>query len=192
MPASTVYLLRHGRTALNAAGALRGLIDVPLDQVGETEAVRLGDLFAGVPLTAVVSSPLLRARATAAAVAGSAGAELRTDPRLRDRDYGRWAGRSRADVERDHGSVDRAPEVEKAASFAGRVCAAFDDVVAGAEGSVAIVAHDAVNRALLRERCVGLDDAVGQRTGCWNRLERAGGDWRAVVVDAVPGDGQRP
>ena len=36
-----VYLARHGRTALNAGGRLRGLSNPPLDSVGEAEAQRL-------------------------------------------------------------------------------------------------------------------------------------------------------
>ncbi|MGH2843820.1 MAG: histidine phosphatase family protein, partial [Solirubrobacteraceae bacterium] len=42
----TVFLVRHGRTALNAAGVLRGHLDPPLDDVGVEEAGRLGELFA--------------------------------------------------------------------------------------------------------------------------------------------------
>jgi broad specificity phosphatase PhoE len=193
MSASTVYLVRHGQTALNAAGALRGLIDAPLDDVGVMQAARLGDLFAGVNLTVVVCSPLRRARDTAAAVATTTGAPLRTDPRLADRDYGPWAGRSRVEVEQRYGSLGQAPGVEPAAAFAARVLAAFDDVASATPGPVAVVAHDAVNRTLLAERASGLPDPLGQRTGCWNRLDAAPGDgWRAAVVDAVAGDGHRP
>ncbi len=55
---TTVLVIRHGRTALNADGALRGRVDVPLDEVGLAEAAQLGDLFEPVPLTVVVCSPL--------------------------------------------------------------------------------------------------------------------------------------
>src|SRR6266498_2992061 len=71
---TTVFVIRHGRTALNADGALRGRVDVPLDEVGLAEAARLGDLFEPVPLMVVVCSPLLRARQTAAPIANSTGA----------------------------------------------------------------------------------------------------------------------
>jgi probable phosphoglycerate mutase len=191
MPASTVYLIRHGQTALNAAGALRGLIDVPLDDVGDMQA-RLGDLFTDVELAAVVSSPLRRARDTAAAVVTATGAPLRTDERLADRDYGPWAGRPLGEVEERYGGVDDAPGVEPAAAFAARVLAAFDEVVAATTRSLAVVAHDAVNRVLLTERAACPADAVGQHTGCWNRLDATpDGGWFATVVDAVPGDGRR-
>jgi broad specificity phosphatase PhoE len=44
--ADRVYLARHGRTALNAEGRLRGLSDPPLDEVGLAEAARLADVLA--------------------------------------------------------------------------------------------------------------------------------------------------
>ncbi len=56
----------------------------PLTLDGEAQAFRLGELLATadpVP-TVVVSSPLLRARQTAAFVARATGAELRVDGRL--------------------------------------------------------------------------------------------------------------
>jgi broad specificity phosphatase PhoE len=36
-----VLLLRHGETALNRSGALRGLIDVPLSEHGQRQARQL-------------------------------------------------------------------------------------------------------------------------------------------------------
>ena len=194
MADGTIYLVRHGRTALNAAGVLRGRLDPPLDAVGLREAVVLGETFADVRIAAVVTSPLARARATSEPIAASTGAPLLADDAFADRDYGPWAGTARGAVEAEHGSVDAAPGVEPFVSFAARVvegttryAARFDPLV--------IVGHDAVNRALLVELCVNITDdpeALGQRTGCWNRLERVRGQWLAAVIDAVPGDGQTP
>src|SRR6266511_4128686 len=64
-----VYLVRHGRTPLNAAGLLRGRLDPPLDDTGAQEAAALGRVFQGVTAASVFSSPLVRARQTAAAIA---------------------------------------------------------------------------------------------------------------------------
>src|SRR6266571_7551936 len=89
---TTVLVIRHGRTALNADGALRGRVDVPLDEVGLAEAARLGDLFEPVPLMVVVCSPLLRARQTAAPIANSTGAAVRIEEAFTDRDVGGWSG----------------------------------------------------------------------------------------------------
>jgi broad specificity phosphatase PhoE len=63
-----------------------------LDEVGLAEAARLGELFAPVPLTAVVCSPLRRARQTAAPIAASTGARVLIDTAFTDRDVGGWSG----------------------------------------------------------------------------------------------------
>lgn len=193
MTAHTVYLLRHGRTRLNAAGSLRGRLDVPLDDVGEQQAAALGDLFHGVDIHLVVASPLRRAADTARAVARAVGAPLRVDPRLTDRDYGPWAGRDLAEAASRYGSIDHAPGVETTRDLEERVTAALEETCASIDGSVAIVAHDAVNRTLLHHLTPGLPASIGQRTGCWNRLDRGrDGTWTAVTVDALPGDGSNP
>ena len=109
-----VYLARHGQTALNVGGRLRGLSDPPLDDEGRAEAERLGAVLAEMRPTVVFSSPLQRAVATAVAIARRAGVEAKVEERLNDRDYGPWTAKVKADVERPFGSVDAAPGVEPA------------------------------------------------------------------------------
>jgi broad specificity phosphatase PhoE len=190
-----VYLIRHGRTSLNAAGVLRGHLDPPLDAVGRTEAGALGRLFESVPLGALVCSPLQRAVQTAEPIAAATGVSVETDDRLVDRDYGPWAGSARAEIERQFGSLDAAPGVEPTYAFALRVSAAMLGLATSrAPGPVAVVAHDAVNRYALAALVPGIGDpeAIPQRTGCWNRLEYRDAWWSARVIDAVFDDGHRP
>ena len=193
--AVVVYLVRHGRTPLNAEGVLRGRLDPPLDDAGRAEAAVLGDLFVGVPLAAIVSSPLSRARETAEPIVATTGAPLDIDPALSDRDYGQWAGTRQDEVEGRFGSLDAAPGVEPAEAFAARVANALNRLADRWEpGPIAVVAHEAVNRYALARLVPGLGapEDIRQRTGCWNRLERASGSWRAPIVDGIPGDGHRP
>jgi probable phosphoglycerate mutase len=192
-----VFLIRHGETALNAAGVLRGQLDVALDDVGEKQARALGAQFAGVILAAVVSSPLSRALDTARQLAASSGAPLSIDERLRDRCYGEVAGRSIAQVEEQFGSVDAAPSVESPRLLAVRAEEAFLDAAkrAQAQGSVALVTHDAVIRALFgllvpAVEAVKLDLA----TGSWSELvaESVTGSWTAAHIGELPASGARP
>jgi broad specificity phosphatase PhoE len=184
-----IYLVRHGRTALNAAGVLRGRLDPPLDDVGRAEAGGLGEVFAALDLGAVVSSPLRRAVQTATAIARPHGLAVTTEPGLIDRDYGPWAGRRRADVERDGGPLDDLPDVERLDQLAVRVASTLERLAERAASSpVVAVAHDIVNRVLMADlspdRFPSPDD-VPQRPGCWNRLERAADGWHVTVVDAI-------
>lgn len=188
---AVVYLVRHGRTALNAAGALRGRIVVPLDEVGQAEAAALGRRGAAMPLAVVLTSPLARARQTASAIAGANGAPIEVDDDLIDRDYGQWAGQPRRDVEARFGSLDDAPGVEAAASVARRVTAALERAADRAgDAAVVVVAHQAVNRIAMAAVVPALGDpaTVPQGTGCWNRLERLDGVWSVPVIDAAADD----
>jgi probable phosphomutase (TIGR03848 family) len=91
---TTVLLVRHGRTAANASGVLAGWTPgVTLDDTGRAQAEALGARLSGVPLSALVSSPLERCQETAAALAGSQGGlAVATDDRLGEARYGDWTG----------------------------------------------------------------------------------------------------
>jgi probable phosphomutase (TIGR03848 family) len=91
---TTVLLLRHGRTTANTAGVLAGWTPgVQLDDAGTGQAQAVGQRLAGVPLAAVVSSPLERCRQTAAAVLAGRELEPQLDERLGEARYGDWTGR---------------------------------------------------------------------------------------------------
>jgi broad specificity phosphatase PhoE len=183
--ADRVFLARHGRTALNAEGRLRGLSDPPLDEVGIVEAARLADALAPKHPTAVICSPLQRAVATAQAIGAASGAPVTVDVRLNDRDYGPMTGRVREEVEREYGSVDSAPGVEPLTALAARARQAFFELVADyGPGPLVMVSHDAFNRALLGQLDPALSD-VGQRTACWNQLSLADGAWQVDAYDMV-------
>ena len=72
-----LILVRHAHSDPGDPDELR-----PLSARGREEARALGERLAADAPDAVVSSPLLRARETAAAIAKAAGVELRIDERL--------------------------------------------------------------------------------------------------------------
>ncbi|MEU4740375.1 bifunctional RNase H/acid phosphatase [Actinosynnema sp. NPDC023658] len=88
-----LYLLRHGQTELSVARRYSGRGNPPLTDVGREQAEAAARRLAKVEgLTAVVSSPLGRARETAGAVAEATGAELSWDDDLIETDFGAWEG----------------------------------------------------------------------------------------------------
>jgi broad specificity phosphatase PhoE len=81
-----VYLARHGHTALNESGVLRGLLDPELDETGRRQASLLGQVLGPRHPSLVAASPLRRARETAQPTADRAGLIVTTDRCFIDRD----------------------------------------------------------------------------------------------------------
>jgi broad specificity phosphatase PhoE len=78
----TVHLLRHGEVH-NPDGVLYGrLAGFRLSDLGERQARAAADWFAGRDVRHLVSSPLERARQTAAPLAAATGLEVTVDDRL--------------------------------------------------------------------------------------------------------------
>ncbi len=101
---TTVLLIRHGRTPANTAGVLAGRTPgVELDPVGQGQVGELGRRLAGVPLRAVVSSPLRRCRQTAHAVVSGRPEPLpvATDQGLVECGYGDWTGRTLKELSKE-------------------------------------------------------------------------------------------
>ena len=72
-----LYLVRHAHSDPGDPDSLR-----PLSAHGQEQARELAELLAAVSPDAVVASPLLRARETAAAIAKAAGVDVLVDERL--------------------------------------------------------------------------------------------------------------
>jgi len=90
----TVILLRHGRSVSNTAHTLAGRSEgVELDEKGLAQATELVDRLDGLPIKALVRSPLLRCRLTLEPLAAARGLEPLIDDRLSEVDYGQWTGR---------------------------------------------------------------------------------------------------
>jgi|SRR5271165_808763 len=186
-----VYLVRHGQTPLNESGVLRGLADPPLDETGRRQAERLGIALGSLGLAAVIASPLLRARQTAAPVAARAGLDVIVDQCLLDRDYGQWTGVSSERVTDQWGSVDRAPGVEPRLAVRDRAVRGLTGIARRHLGdTVVVVSHDAVNREVLAAFDAGLGDpdAIPQDNGCFNTLEWCGGRWVVLGVNELPAE----
>ncbi|MGI8667021.1 MAG: histidine phosphatase family protein, partial [Jatrophihabitans sp.] len=95
-----IVILRHGRTAWNAARRYQGQEDPPLDELGQVQAIEAAALVAAMRPDLVLTSDLSRARQTAQKLASLTGLELREDSRLRERHLGHWQGLTRDEVAR--------------------------------------------------------------------------------------------
>jgi ribonuclease H / adenosylcobalamin/alpha-ribazole phosphatase len=150
--ATTTLLLRHGQTHLSAERRFAGRGDIPLTDLGlEQAAAAAARLARRGDIDAVLTSPLLRARQTASAVADAVGVPLAFDDDLAETDFGSWEGMSFAEVMTQWPAEMAAwmadaeaapPGGESFAAVAIRVNAGLDRLLDAHEGqTVVVVSH---------------------------------------------------
>jgi len=91
-PATSLLLLRHGQTEQSGERRFAGRDDAPLTRDGERQAAAAGRRLARDGVDLIVTSPLLRARRTAEAVAEATGAPLAVEDGFAEADFGQWQG----------------------------------------------------------------------------------------------------
>jgi broad specificity phosphatase PhoE len=92
------FLSRHGETVWHAENRYAGSTDVALTERGLAQADALARWASSARLDAVLCSPLSRARRTACPSAKAAGLPLQEDDRLREVDFGKGEGLTRAEM----------------------------------------------------------------------------------------------
>lgn len=178
-----LFLVRHGRTALNAAGQLRGLANPPLDEMGMYEARVTAEALANRGIAVIYSSPLDRALTTATIIAERVGCDVQVSTDFNDRDYGPWTGHLKSEVVAEFGSVDNAPGVEPTEHVLDRVLPALNRVADEHLDAVfAIVTHDAVIRPLLTA-CDPHIGPIDAPTASWSEIVRTNGAWSVLAFD---------
>ena len=154
-----LYLIRHGRSEWNANGRVQGQADPPLDEIGREQAHALAAHLRGTTFAAIYASPLLRARATAEAIAAHHACPLSFDVRLMERHMGEWTGLTGDDINAHYGHSAQHPDWRVAgppggegqAALIARMAAVMDEILAAhPEGTVAVVGHGGALNAYLR------------------------------------------
>ncbi len=95
-----LLLLRHGQTEMSVDRRYSGRGDVPLTEHGRGQAAAAAKRLAAMPgligedgePAPIVSSPLIRTKQTAQAVADALGGRVETHPGLIETDFGEWEG----------------------------------------------------------------------------------------------------
>ena len=134
----TVLLVRHGRSTANTSGVLAGwTAGVALDDRGREQAEALALRLGGLPLAAIVSSPLQRCQETVAPLVKKTGLRRATEKRLGECRYGDWTGRKLSELVKEplwrvvqahpSAAVFPGPEGESMAAMAARSVAAIRD-----------------------------------------------------------------
>lgn len=87
-----LYLSRHGETVWNTESRMQGRGDSPLTGQGVSDAQRLSDELADIPLTAAYCSPAGRARQTTELALSSRSVPIIDDDRIQEMALGRYEG----------------------------------------------------------------------------------------------------
>ena len=93
-----IYAFRHGETDYNTAGLIQGQLDIPLNEKGRLLARTVGEALREVSFDAVFTSPLCRAKETAALLVAPGEKRRGTavpvfeDSRLLELNFGDWSG----------------------------------------------------------------------------------------------------
>ncbi len=199
-----IIFWRHGRTPWNAAQRFQGQTDIPLDELGVTQAARAAKSLAKLHPSRIVSSDLMRAKSTADALAALTGLTVETDPGLRETFAGEWEGLTRTELEErfpgemsvwSAGSEARPGGGENRLEVADRMVAVVDRVLAELEDgqTVVIATHGGAARAAIGALLELPPDhwaALGVLTNCaWSVLQENtsgyGPAWRLQEYNAI-------
>lgn len=168
-----LVLVRHGATVANAEGRLLGRAESPLTDEGRAAARALGGLVRRRAVARLLTSPLGRARDTAAHLGLDLAAEV--DDRWVEVDYGSYDGEKLGDVPAEvwqrwrRDPAFRPPGGETLAEMGGRVRSACDALFDDPDGparstecDVVVVSHVSPIKAAVAW-ALGADDGLAWR-----------------------------
>ena len=150
-----VYLIRHGLPDFpGGKGMCIGTTDIPMGETGLAQAAEMASLLP--PVTAVFSSPLIRAVQTAQAI----GMPVTILDGLREMYAGEWDGLTFDEIRqrypelyaaRFHDMTIPLPGAENYAEGLARFCQAMAAAAVAAPGDFAVVAHGGIIAQFLQQ-----------------------------------------
>ncbi len=201
-PSGRIFLMRHGDSRKDCVKRYIGQSDDPLNDRGRAQAEWWRAKLSSIRFSRVFCSNLARSMQTSGII--MAGRENLVTPLegLREISMGDWEGLAMADVrarqpaeytERGmNPDSHRPPGGESFADLLNRVVPVFRDISGREEGTVLVVGHAGVNRAIL-SHVLGMPlqnlFLIGQDYCCLNILGRGGGPIRVDAVNLPPFDG---
>ncbi len=156
-----IFVIRHGETAMNAAGIVQGPVhDAPLSARGRAQAEAVGERFANTKIDAVYASPLSRAHETGETIARRVDAPCHAAPGFAEFHWGKFCGRRQTGEDGEQmtaivrrwraGELDLAPEGgESPMNAAERARRTFSQILEHHDGADA---KESESRARVRGR----------------------------------------
>jgi probable phosphoglycerate mutase len=180
-----VVLWRHGQTDWNVENRFQGHSDIPLNKVGQYQASEAAKVLAALRPDRIISSDLIRAQSTAAALAALTDITVEISPNLRETDGGLWEGKLASENRATHGELfanwyeggDEPAGVtgERRSDVAKRAVAVIEKETTNFSGTIVFVTHGGTVRSVLGS-ILKLPIAQwgvigGLSNACWSILE---------------------
>ena len=155
-----IYFLRHGETVASKTGGFCGTSDVELTPEGMMMAKDFAVAYQSVPWKAIFCSPMRRTIATAKPLCELVGMEMQLRDGLKEIDFGKWEGKTPAEVNREYHDEyvrwqsepgwNAPPDGERAIDIARRSSEVIEEIETNyPDGNVLVVAHKATIRIIL-------------------------------------------
>ena len=155
-----LYLIRHGETDYNNALRFQGQTDIPLNQKGIEQAEKVAAFLKDVPLRAIYTSSLKRARTTAEIIGRAKGLEPQATDALREMSFGIWENMNSKDIQKKYAkewkdffsspASTKIPEGESMSDVQKRAYPEVQRILDQyPEGDVAFIAHGGIIRVLI-------------------------------------------
>ena len=180
-----VVLWRHGQTDWNVENRFQGHSDIALNKVGQYQASEAAKVLAALRPDRIISSDLIRAQSTAAALAALTDIKVEINSDLRETDGGLWEGKLGSENRASHGELfanwyeggDEPAGVtgERRSDVAKRAVAVIEKETANFSGTIVFVTHGGTVRSILGS-ILKLPIAQwgvigGLSNACWSILE---------------------
>jgi broad specificity phosphatase PhoE len=158
-----LLLIRHAESETNRSGVWAGRSDGPLSPAGEASLQHLTRRYSGHNFDLVLSSPLERARRTAAALSS----EVEISEDFIEIDIGRWEGKTRDQVLAEDDGLIRQARVDRRVAWGAtgesvdeaetRAFAAIEELASrlGERGRGVVVTHGGLINAVLHRYLAG-------------------------------------
>ncbi len=154
-----IVLWRHGQTDWNVQNRFQGHSDIPLNKVGQYQAAEAAKVLAALRPDRIISSDLIRAQQTAAALAQITDIKVEINPGIRETDGGLWEGKLASENRASHGELftswyeggDEPAGVtgERRSDVAKRAVSVIEKETANFSGTIVFVTHGGTVRSVL-------------------------------------------
>ncbi len=183
----------------DSEGRLIGRTDAPLSTRGLDRSHQLADALADAQLSAIYSSDLQRARATAGTIASKNGLTVTANPKWREIDMGQWEGLTMKRIHDENPELVKQlfadpssfqyPGGESFAAFTTRIQSALEDLLSQhANERVVLVTHGGVCRVIIGN-VLGVPPSnwlrLAQDYGCLNVIEWYDGNPMLRLLNSV-------